>query len=134
MGYLTDWNVFYFWPPYICNGPTSLARGKQCEKSLVGSNRVVDVWELARDAAEKKACLMSHRDLKSLAGILAIRDELEPTIRKLISTFRGWAIFLCRVISCNYGVNWTMCGLISNGNLCRYVWVANWYHLLRIYK
>ena len=30
----------------------------QCEKSLVGSNRVVHVWE-PHDAAEKKACLMS---------------------------------------------------------------------------
>ena len=42
----------------------------QCEKSLVGSNRVVHVWE-PHDAAEKKACLMSpHRDLKSLLGWL----------------------------------------------------------------
>ena len=40
-----------------------------------------------------------HRDLKSLAGILAIRDELEPTIRTLISTFRSWAIFFSCVVS-----------------------------------
>ena len=44
---------------------------------------------------------MSHRDLKSLAGILAIRDEIEPTIlgvRPLISTFRGWAVFFSCVV------------------------------------